>query len=517
MRQRKPNRFLDRTKPVRVAAIVTARFPEENQTFAYEQIHRQSLLLDADLRFFACETTDPRYAAGRTKAWLGLGMVTPPSDLVHAADVDHFRRTAPERFDRLLHDMAEIGGMPSDDLLQIQHVRIAISVARWMKAWAPDVLYSYYAIEGSLWAHVAATLLDIPRVLVHYGLRDGEVNTAAPLLPLHVRDALAIVVPSPGVADQLRTRFGPTVDAKLVCMETTPVWESELARRVAAHLRKRPPSAERTDLGAKASFLTAPLTLGGPPPITPFLIGGAERTGSNLLVDMLDSHPHVVSAGELFNTRLIEERRLDTQLSLELDAAEVVALRTASPAACHSHILDKARARGARACGFKLLYYHAQAENRIIDHLSTLPELRVVHLLRQDALARWISQVRAESSDAWWSGAQPTTGKRPGRIVLDPFQALLSLEFTEQAAERFHATFAVQPNVRMLELDYEEMVADFDGTAARVQELLGMDRHPLLVQFQKMGEKEPRAQIDNWDELVDCFADTRWRHLFQPL
>jgi LPS sulfotransferase NodH len=242
---------------------------------------------------------------------------------------------------------------------------------------------------------------------------------------------------------------------------------------------------------------------------------GAERTGSNLLVDMLSTHPHIVSAGELFNTRMMAEDRIDTQLPPGLDPIAMLELRKRDPAACLERVLAAGNANGATAAGFKLLYLHALACNPVVDHLLALPDLRIVHLAREDRLARWVSQVRAELADTWWIAADPSAApRRTGAIDLDATATLWNFEWQELLEERLRATFAGHSR---FDLSYEQLSGDLQGQAGRVLDYLGVEPQPLEVNSAKSGERDPRQWIANLAQLHLAFAGTRWQSMFaQP-
>jgi LPS sulfotransferase NodH len=504
------NRFLDRSRPIRVAAIVTARFPENEQVFAYEMVRRQSDWLDAELRIAASETSDPLATDASTKAWLGHGLFCQASDLLQAADAAHFRATQPRRLDALLDELAHVLHKTRDEVLGVFEVRLGISITRWLQAWAPDVLYSFFGYAGSLWAHIAARLLGIPRVWITFEASPDDVGTLL-LNSLHARNADFVVTRDAALTGALggETRAG----ARWLDMEQSE-WEAKLARRVAERLRRQEPSRTRADLGPRAAFAGAAEASMRGSKATPFLVAGAERTGSNLLVEMLSSHRRVQACGELFNTEQIEQGKLDCELPTGVDRDEILSLRLRSPAACHQRLHEAAAAHGVAACGFKLLYYHGLAENRIVEHLRALTDLRIVHLVREDAVARWISQMRAMRSGSWWSAEASGQKPRAEAIELQPAETLLGLEFNQQMVERFRATFRTTP---ILELSYEKLTADFESSVHRVQLFLGLPAERLTGLSQKTGERDPRRSVSNWPALVEAFADTRWRGLFQEI
>lgn len=502
---RRPNRFLERRKAKRIAAFVLSDFPRADQEPIYLHLQRLALSLDVDLRIFYEECVDPVGIDTSVKAWLGQGFVATRSPLQQAADLDHFRQVGSDRLDGALARIAHALDCTRAEVEALPATGRAWSSLRWTKAYAPDLVASFYTLEDGLVAYLACALLDLPRLLFLSELGDSSTHFLAKLMPLHVHQADLVVVHTRPVAVALAERFGDAVAAKVVCVEGDDEWESEVARRTRAVLRRRRPATGREDLGPVAAFRTGvqATSCAG---IRPFVLLSAERTGSNLLTELLQSHPNVQSAGELFNPGQIEAGVLDMPL---VDAAELPAmleLRRRDPAALHADFLQRACNVGCHAAGFKLMYYHAAVDNRVVDHLLGLRDLHVVHLVREDRLARWISMMHAVQSGSWWAPIGAAKATRES-VELKPRETIMALESDELLEERFRATFADR---RMHVVTYEQLASDLQGTAAQVLDFLGVDVRPLHAQSVKTGERDPRVTVRNWRELTAALRDTRW-------
>ena len=505
MAEQTSNRFLVRGKRLRVATIATAFFPDPTQLFAYELVRRLCDRIGAEMCVAASEPADPTQCDSRAKAWLENGLFSPPSDLVHAADLAHFRRTRPEAVDRLLDELAQALGKGKAQVADIPEVKIGISLARWLEAWAPDLLVSFYSFAGSLWAHTAARLLDVPRVWIAY-TADLDRPENLLLTSIHCRYADLVITRSSAI----RIALGEHKGDHWIDMDMYR-WELQWSGRVARLLGGRTRAASRQDLGLASAYrrrTPAPTTQAG---AKPFVVLGAERTGSNLLIEMLATHPRVHASGELCNTRAMEADKLDVLLPEGLDEAEMLELRRTDPGAAFDRLVQAAFARGFTTIGFKLLYYHGLAVDRMVEHLLAMPSLRVVHLVREDAVERWISQARAERSDRWWSATERPSHQPPRSIELPPRETLVRLEANRQWEELFRALFADHP---VLELSYEQLASDLDTQVLRVQEFLGLEPRPLVAESKKTGIEDPRQLVSNWGQLVEAFTDTRWRGMF---
>ncbi|MCU0866941.1 MAG: sulfotransferase [Planctomycetes bacterium] len=498
----------------RIAAFGASLFPLVHQEFAYELVRDLGDRIDAEVRFVHAEPADPGDGQGRQMRWLGLGLLAPMTIEMMRADLAHFRDVDPARVDALLQLLARELGMNVAEVAALPVVGLAISQARWVKALAPDLICTFYNHEGALAGFVAAFLLGLPRVHFHYPTERNDTPQERLLTELLLRAAW-VTTASEAVATELGRQFGPEFAAKTICQTTVPNWPRVLAAGVQQVLARQPSAASRADLGAKAAFVTTASKLPIYPadPI-PFVVLGAERTGSNLLSDMLLTHPGVLSAGELFNPDMIDKGQLDIQMPAGIKAEEIQALRRADPAACHALLLRVAKQKGCKAAGFKLLYYHAMAENRIVDRLVSLPNLRVIHLRREDRLARWVSHERARRSDSWWVAADGSSPERPkvGAVELSPHLTLWDFEWQQQLEQRARATFA---DSRWLELSYEQLAADLHGVADLVQDFLGIERRRLEVVSVKQGERDARSLVQNYEALSAVFEGSRWGHVFQ--
>ncbi|MBK8978309.1 MAG: sulfotransferase [Planctomycetes bacterium] len=248
----------------------------------------------------------------------------------------------------------------------------------------------------------------------------------------------------------------------------------------------------------------------------PFIILAAERTGSNLLAGLLDSHPAIVLGGEFFNPTLSEQRRVPWPLVPEAARAELAARRDADPIGFLEQVFEQGRAKGYRAVGFKLMYNHADRLPAVRDFLLSLPELRVVHLTRRNLVERFLSKRRAEVTGRW---QKPVDDKGASSAVEKPKLPRIELEFDALVAdllkvERWQATyrsmFAGHP---LLEVCYEDLADDPAGRAAPVVGFLGLDTGvELAVRYQKTGTDSLRDAIANYDELKASLA--RWLSFF---
>lgn len=493
----------------RVLAFTHTTFPHAAAQFAYEWMRNLGDRLDAETRFAHTYPSDPTVDREEVGHWRTLGLLLP--DPAHTADAchRHFTAFAPQRLARLLELLAERFASTPEAVVRHPAVASAITQARWVQAWAPDLICTAACEGGSLAGFVAASLLGIPRV--HFQFPEPPSPGTWPVLDedlLQTADVLAL--PDDNAEAMLTAAAKQAFAHKTVAPVAGSDWLTQLAACTDRMLRRHRSAQTRTDLGSRAAFAApaaAPAT--APAGVTPFVIVCTARTGSNLLVELLDSHLDVLVAGELFNPVTgAEDQPAPPGF---VTPAEFRDLRQAHPALVLQRMYRHARDLGKRATGFKLFYEHANTDDRIVSHLRSLPNLRVLHLTRRDRIARYVSYVRAEASGSWYAGGDKRTRGADASVTVEPARLLADCEITAMRESRARATFADRP---VLEVVYEDLAADAVGVMRRVLDFLGVPPSNLHALATKTGESDVRRMIANWETLQAAFLGTRWGHLF---
>lgn len=489
------NRFLTPTDRPRVAVFASSRFPAEWDKPVLARVQQLVAALDADVRFFHTAVQPGVEANPEDLALLDRAMTVPGYAQIAAADRDHFEQTSPDRLAESLRAIEALVGDTADPALE-HPLRAALSMARYAKAWAPDLWISYQLSDGSLAASLCRAMLGSPRILF-VDHEPGE-RALARLWPWHVAQTDLLVV-----GERARDLEARAKECKPDIAVTTAA-DPDIESRVRSLLREK---ARPSPTPASSAFATAPQEQ---PRLAskPFVVVGAERTGSNMLVGLLESHAAIKSYGELFNPRQIDRDHIDGALPAHADRASLTALRREDPGAFHRRMVELGAEEGFQLVGFKLLYYHGCISNAVIDHLVSAPELRVIHLKRKNRLARWISHRRASETDSWFKKRDDrSTRDAPGKITLSVDTTLRDFLQMELYEERTDATFAGLP---LLEVHYEQLADDPRGECLRVLEFLGAGASELRVGTRKTGDQDPGNMVDNWDEIRPRLALTRW-------
>lgn len=255
---------------------------------------------------------------------------------------------------------------------------------------------------------------------------------------------------------------------------------------------------------AGVAGLSHPVKPAAVPPVRKaqrFVVVCAERTGSNLLIGLLGSHPACQAAGELFNPRQVESGRVAG--FPPPDQTRLHALRCASVPDFIAHVFADGERSGYMATGFKFMYGHAKSSPVALDYLRNDTGICIIHLKRRNLLRRFISHRQASQSEVWRRAVDPTLpeSRRADYPALRvPFHEVVAdmLKHEKRQAE-FDEHFQRH---RVLEVFYEDLAIAPQEEGARVAAFLGLDvEAPLRVETVKTGHDSLPGSVENYEEL----------------
>jgi LPS sulfotransferase NodH len=133
---------------------------------------------------------------------------------------------------------------------------------------------------------------------------------------------------------------------------------------------------------------------------------------------------------------------------------------------------------------------------QIIDRLAVDPHY--VYLVRRDKLRQAISYYRAIQSGIWW---EFEGGRRRESPKLPYDHAIIS--FWVQVMTGWETAWVnelAQLERPLLELDYDDVIADYSGAMAQVHDLLGLPVGPNVSNIRPKLQKQSDGTTDEWVE-----------------
>jgi SAM-dependent methyltransferase/LPS sulfotransferase NodH len=221
----------------------------------------------------------------------------------------------------------------------------------------------------------------------------------------------------------------------------------------------------------------------------PFIVLTRSRAGSNMLLDMLRSHPQVYVKGEILGN--LHGRSIDSILN------DVFSRRP-----------DRIK-----AAGFKLFYYHPLDDDSgaIWDKLDGMAELRIIHLKRRDILRTLTSRKIAGKTDVWSSRKASEKRAVDKRIMFSHDELLQLFRQTRRWEEEFGHRFR---DHHIMDVYYEDLVSDREAVFQGIVEFLGVQPIPCPTSLERQNPERLSDLITNYESLKHSFKDTEWARYF---
>ncbi len=224
----------------------------------------------------------------------------------------------------------------------------------------------------------------------------------------------------------------------------------------------------------------------------PFLVLGSPRSGTELVGDLLDSHPMVRCEGEVFRTR----RPLVRQYLY----GKVVL----------------AAARGWRSWGAKLLYHQlnwfeeAFGSAPVFIRALEADGFTFVVVDRRNPLLQALSYLHADRTQFHFrQGA--TTRFEP--LVVDPVEVIAVLHMIETNARWGRELLA---DVTTVDVWYEDDLQSPEhqrGAVDRILAALDLPSEPVVSSLIPVAPRDVRDRVANYDELATALSATRYADL----
>ncbi len=226
----------------------------------------------------------------------------------------------------------------------------------------------------------------------------------------------------------------------------------------------------------------------------PIFVVGMPRSGTSLIEQVLASHPEITGAGEL---RLVSDLLTRIPAAVPAEAAERAVL------------LERLRALGSEYCGrvwaanpgHRFVVDKMPGNYRYVGLISLmLPQARFIHV-RRDPLDTCFSCF-----------ATPFTTGHDYASDLD------ALARQYRRYERFMRHWsAVLPAGRVLEVRYEELVADLEGQARRMLDYVGVPWDESCLGFHRTARPVRTASLGQVRRPIYSGSIARWKRFERHL
>jgi LPS sulfotransferase NodH len=238
-----------------------------------------------------------------------------------------------------------------------------------------------------------------------------------------------------------------------------------------------------------------------------FVVISTQRTGSTLLIKLLDSHPEVLCAGEIFyppsGSEYAIRRYIDQSLGRSLKN------QIARRRLVKEFLDDFYSQQGYSAIGFKFMYSQARHIPRCYPSVMRYLEdnhIHVIHGVRNNLLRVVLSRVSSKSSGVYRS----TTPVERKPIYLPPKALVKELSRLREEGSRWEDRLSSLP---YMQVDYESLMSNRGAEEQRILEFVGAEKAAELTSpFTKLAAKGVKEMIQNYDEVARelCGTEFEW-------
>jgi len=239
-----------------------------------------------------------------------------------------------------------------------------------------------------------------------------------------------------------------------------------------------------------------------------FVVLARPRTGSNLLVSLLQSHPNLRLFYELFNESKSDKTFWDF-INYNIDS--IYQHQEEDPVNFLQDYVYREMPPSVLGVGFKLFYTHAKGSNesQIWDYLRDNVDLKVIHLKRKNLLKTHLSEEVAQKTQIW-------VGKKtPDQIYPIELDYNSTLEFFNSTTKKEHEHHQLFLGHNIHEIFYEDLVKNIDFHSQELQKFLKIPLKHLYVSTPKQSSIPLSQSISNYLELKERFEGSPWFDFFQ--
>jgi hypothetical protein len=230
-----------------------------------------------------------------------------------------------------------------------------------------------------------------------------------------------------------------------------------------------------------------------------------------MLRHMLNSHPDVRCHGEVMTGRGLDAL---ARVDRDSDPSGMRALMDRRGSDPKGFLEDVVFDPGpAKAVGFKIKYEELLLPDYawLLEWLKGHPEIRVIHLMRENRLKRLISEVTATKVYGLYNVTSEAERPRAARISLSLEECLEDFVRTEEREALFQGHFEGH---EMFRTTYEAIVSDRADVRDQLTQFLGVSPTALTTPTLKINPDDPRSVLEDYEALAAALEGTRYAVYF---
>ena len=243
--------------------------------------------------------------------------------------------------------------------------------------------------------------------------------------------------------------------------------------------------------------------------MTKFVIAATQRTGSTMLVTLLDSHPRVLCLGESFKCSTG-----NTALHHQEKSYAVFRNKTMGNRLQH-YLRRKTQVKGYLdrlyattnfdAIGFKMMYNQSMQFPSLVPYLMS-NNIRVIHISRDNPLEVLVSLQTARARRLFHSREHVKVEP----VVIPLVGLTKQLEKIRQYNRKWTEVFS--ENHPYLKIDYNSFSLERDHHVERILDFLQLEQQKLSTPLVKINPADFSLAIKNYHQVKDYLINTEFAY-----
>lgn len=234
-----------------------------------------------------------------------------------------------------------------------------------------------------------------------------------------------------------------------------------------------------------------------------FVIYTTQRTGSTLLVQLLDSHPQVLCIGEAFIDSEIYHAEYSYYRYIKESIWRRAYSRLFRSRAVKYYLNRFYSLPQQQAVGFKMMASYTPQFDCVLRYIRE-NDVKIIHLVRQNYLKKYLSLARASQSGQWHA-RKPV---QPRKIHVEPNNLVQGIRRLKEEDTLLNTYLDGMP---ALKITYQSLQQRQDAAVGRILDFLQVDQDiELTADLVKINPDSAKDVIANYEEVADSLRGTEY-------
>jgi len=221
-----------------------------------------------------------------------------------------------------------------------------------------------------------------------------------------------------------------------------------------------------------------------------FVVITRSRTGSNLFMSLLSSHPNINAHGEIFS-------ELHNQSCQKIWRNTFV----------NKH-------RWIKYVGFKIFYHHPldSIDKNVWQYLEQDNSIKIIHLKRENILRAHISDLIAQKTNKWTKDDLQNTSIENRKINVNIDECLNMFDKVKRWEKKTYECFQNHPYI---ELTYEELTSNLEYEMSEIFNFLKIKNKNVYSKLKKQNPEKTEELVLNFKDLKNALIKNNYSHLLE--